>query len=390
MSDKSLQFLEKLDSLSDEVRLYFNSAEEATALTEIQKDYQLSGDNLDDLIRDIFIANFDFKVLDSGLKKTKVPVSSQSKLAADILGKIFLPVESYLKLDVKAEIIKRGHRPEIYQDYADDLIDLIEDQNFQNLEELAELHKEVNPVEEEGICLDLFTTGLKGVLNDTGVESVTNLNGGLINLLTNKPDFHNKITKTLLANQEQITTQNITWPEGVEKGTVANWLKDFIKENGSDIYNSVVLSRYLATSANPQLLSEDERRLVRRLLRLYRNLVFFPDSMNDVPAEDWEIVPVDKVSVEKPIPSFNPKTETPPVVEEKVAEVIAPVIEKVAAPVAKKAPIKKAPVVQADPVVKIGADLKDSKLASMLTKYSPDSLEARVVKEEIKRRQNNI
>jgi len=392
MEDKAIQFLEKLDGLSEEVKAYFSSEAEAKALKEIQADYQLSSDDLDNLIYDFFIADFNLASLDSGLKATKVPTPSQSRLASDILGKLFLPVASFLKIDIKAEIIKRGHRPEIYQPYLDNFAEVIEDKNFESLEELVDLHESTfNPVEEENASLDLFSGDLKGILNDTDIEAVNTLNGALIYLLSNKPDFHNKINKILLDNQEVITTQNLTWAEGPQRGTAANWLKDFIKENGSDIYNSVVLSRYLATSSNPQLLTEGERKIVRRLLRLYRNLVFFPESMNDVPMEEWEIIPVEKVSVEKPILG-KPKDDSAPVVmenkeekkveikkEEKIA-VIAPVVKKAVAPkpVATKVPME---------VAKAGTDPEEAKLISLLTKYEPNSLEARVVKEEIKRRQ---
>ncbi|MEI7620534.1 MAG: hypothetical protein WCJ57_03100 [Candidatus Falkowbacteria bacterium] len=385
MEDKSIQFLEKLDGLSQEDSLYFSSKIEAEVLKEIQKDYQLSSDDLDNLIYDTFIADFKFDVLEKGLKATKVPAPSQSKLAADILGKLFLPIAPFLKLDIKAEIIKRGHRPEIYEKYTEALTGLIEDKNFESLEEVVKLHESTfNPLEEENTAIDMFSKGLNDLLNDTDTTAVNNLNSALVYLLINKPDFHNKISKILLDNQEEITTQNLSWTEGVQRGTVANWLKDFIRENGSDIYNSVVLSRYLATSVNPQLLSEGERKIVRRLLKLYRNLIFFPDSMNDVSVEEWEIIPVEKVSVERPIVTSKTKVseEVPAVVVvPKVAEEPKKIVET---PIS--LPVFNTPIIEDVAIPKIEADLEDSKLASLLTKYHPDSLEAKVVKEEIKRR----
>ncbi|MFA4942264.1 MAG: hypothetical protein WC564_01335 [Patescibacteria group bacterium] len=379
MEDKAIQFLEKLDELSEEIKVYFSSGIESQVLKEIQKDYQLSSDELDDLVYDFFIADFKFATLDNSLKNTKVPGSSHSKLAADILGKLFLPVAPFLKLDIKAEIVRRGHRPEIYEKYVEDFSDLIEDKNFSAMEELIDLHESTfNPVEEENLSLDFFTNGLKGILNDNDIGPITTLNGALIYLLVNKPEFHNKINKALLNNQEVITTQSLIWKEEAVRGTVANWIKDFIRENGSDIYNSVVLSRYLATSPNPQLLNEEERKIVRRLIKLYRNLFFFPDSMSDIPMEEWEIVPVEKVSVEKPIPGAKPKvivSEVAPVVFDKKEEI-------------KETPVEKKTVASAVPVdiAKIEADLEDSKLASLLTRYLPNSLENKVVKEEIKKR----
>src|SRR3989339_420622 len=39
--------------------------------------------------------------------------------------------------------------------------------------------------------------------------------------------------------------------------------------------------------------------IFKKLLQLYRNLKFFPDSMKDIPVDDWEIVPIDKFVVKK-------------------------------------------------------------------------------------------
>ena len=201
MEDKAIQFLDKLGELPGEAQAYLSSKMESQALKEIQKDYQLSSDDLDNIIYDIFIANFDFAVLDADLKATKVPVSSQSHLASDILGKIFLPIAPFLKLDIKTEMIKRGHRPEIYGTYVNDLSDLIEDKNFETLEALADLQENTfDPVEEENVTLELFSEDLAGVLTNNDPGSISNLNGGLVYLLINKPDFHNKINKILFAN----------------------------------------------------------------------------------------------------------------------------------------------------------------------------------------------
>jgi len=384
MADKASQFLDKLSELSEETQFYFSSKVEARALVEIKSDYRLSEEDLDNLIYDIFIANFDFKVLDDWLKATKISMASQSKLAADILGKIFLPPALYLKLDIKAEIIKRGHRPEVYQKYEDDFNGIMEDRNLVALEELAKFHEATfDPVEEERVALDLFNNGLKNLLNDNDAHALATLNGGLVYLLINKPDFHDKANKALLANSEIVTEKTIVWSEGIERGTVTNWLKDFIKENGSDIYNSVVLSRYLATSANPQSLSEGERKVVRCLLRLYRNLIFFPDSMNDIPMEDWEIVPIEKVSMERPILGFKPKVNEP-VVSPVVTEApVAPIITEIKTPELEKSKKTKENQVFS----KIESEVTDSELISLLSQYAPTSLEAKALKEEIKRRQ---
>ncbi|MFA7365314.1 MAG: hypothetical protein WCZ12_03090 [Patescibacteria group bacterium] len=70
-----------------------------------------------------------------------------------------------------------------------------------------------------------------------------------------------------------------------------------MKENGSDMFNNIALAKYISSSVNCVKLDSDEKRLVKKVLRLYRNLNFFPESMKDVPFVEWEIIPVDKDDV---------------------------------------------------------------------------------------------
>ena len=65
--------------------------------------------------------------------------------------------------------------------------------------------------------------------------------------------------------------------------------------------------------------------------------------------------------------------------EEVKAVAVAPAVKKIVTPklVATKVPME---------IAKAGTDPEEAKLISLLTKYAPNSLEARVVKEEIKRR----
>jgi len=75
------------------------------------------------------------------------------------------------------------------------------------------------------------------------------------------------------------------------RGTVSNWLKNFIGTNGSAIFDSVALSKYLTGSKSGAKLSQEEKEKVRKVLLIYRNLKFFPDSMPDDNGEGWQILP---------------------------------------------------------------------------------------------------
>ncbi len=107
-------------------------------------------------------------------------------------------------------------------------------------------------------------------------------------------DLVDKIESLLYNNQEKLSDHQIVLDGHPASPTIANWLKDFIKKYGSDLFNEVVLAEYLSQAPNIKQLRPSEKELVRKILKLYRNLVFFPESMDGVMLENWEIFPVDR------------------------------------------------------------------------------------------------
>jgi len=104
---------------------------------------------------------------------------------------------------------------------------------------------------------------------------------------------------------------------------------------------------------------------------------------NDLTLEDWEIVPIEKVSMERPILGFKPKVNEP-VVSPVVTEApVAPIITEIKTPELEKSKKTKENQVFS----KIESEVTDSELISLLSQYAPTSLEAKALKEEIKRRQ---
>lgn len=101
------------------------------------------------------------------------------------------------------------------------------------------------------------------------------------------------LVKIFLANQEKLTDKDFVLDGKKQTPTISNWLKDFIKKNGSGMVDNLALSQYLAGSENAKKLDSQEKKLLHKLLILYRNLKFFPESMSNIPVEEWEIIPVD-------------------------------------------------------------------------------------------------
>ena len=84
---------------------------------------------------------------------------------------------------------------------------------------------------------------------------------------------------------------NISQQNAVKAGIA---VLNFIKKNGSGIFNNLVLIEYLVNSDNAKKLDNKEKELLKKLLLLYRNIKFFPESMPDDNGESWEIIPVSK------------------------------------------------------------------------------------------------
>lgn len=301
MISKARQFLIKLSQSSEEVQFYFGNEISGDFTLEIEKKYNLKANYLDDLMYDIFINDFNFDFLENKIVgDLGVTVDIAKKMTIDILGIIFFPLDKYLKADIKKEIEKRGGDVAQYQSYVLMLKEAVEDEAFNILEELIKKHEElVNPEKEAAASFDIFTNNLKIVLSDAKGPAVVGLNSCLIYLLYNKKSFKEEITKVLLNNQEKLTKKEFILDEKPQRPTIANWLKDFIKTNGSDMFNDLVLAKYLVNTKNIKELNDQEKSLLKKLILLYRNLKFFPESMGDAPAEKWEIIPLDHVEDKK-------------------------------------------------------------------------------------------
>jgi hypothetical protein len=132
--------------------------------------------------------------------------------------------------------------------------------------------------------------------------------------------------------------------------------------------NNIALAKYLSSSSEVLKLSSGEKSLLRKVLKLYKNLVFFPDSMTGVPREDWVIIPLDVISepvfqqkVEKAVPASKPEKVEKKVDNKKPAPVIKKKLEK---------PVE---------------DPKIVKLKKSLEQYPANSLERKAIESEIKK-----
>lgn len=137
---------------------------------------------------------------------------------------------------------------------------------------------------------EIFASSLIDLLKGSPAE-IKAFNILVFSSLVEDDTLEDKIIKALFANQEEISANKIILEDKEIKASVANFLKDFIRNHGSVMPDNLVLANYLNTSSNAKKLSASEKELLNRILKTYRNLVFFPESLDNVPMELWEIVP---------------------------------------------------------------------------------------------------
>ncbi len=161
---------------------------------------------------------------------------------------------------------------------------------------------------------DIFQKGMLKIITGDE-EEITELNEKTI-LSFSAGDLleQAELINLIFNNQEELGSKQFVLNGRQAKPTIANWLKDFIQQVGVEMFDNLVLSNFITNSPNASILDSNERELLRKLLLTYRNLKFFPESMGDLPAEQWQIIPyqreeeliktVARPAIEAPTPTF--------------------------------------------------------------------------------------
>jgi hypothetical protein len=368
MNEKTAQFLQKITTFSEEVNLYFSSDLIVKPINELASEYNLDYNFIIELIYDFFISDFDVEKLKKDITEK---VNNVEKFVSDFLGKLFLPVASFIEFKVKEYI-----KPEDYRKYVDDFNDLIESRNIDELLDFVDdLENKIDFKKEEELIVDFLGESIMEVLKSQDYTGPQKVNGSALYLLINKPDCLNRFIKTFLSNQEKIGSKKMMLNDREEESTISNWIKHFIKVNGTEMFSSIVLAKYLTSTFVTTLLNEDEKKILKKVLKLYRNLNFFPESMANIPRDDWEIFPIERDFV------FNNKSINR--IENKPKEeIIKPKIEEKVEIITKEVEETK----ELNLPDLNNKELKE--LQDLLIKYPEKSLERKAIENEIKKINN--
>lgn len=179
-------------------------------------------------------------------------------------------------------------------DLEDETIVAVPEENTRKFGPLTEM----SLADKKEFILKTFTSEIIPALKADPTR-LQDFNIALFQAFNEDEDLEDRAEALLYNNQEKLSDHQIILDNHPASPSVANWLKDFIKKYGSDLFNEVALAEYLSQSPNVKSLKPEEKELVRKVLKLYRNLVFFPQSMDGVAMENWEIFPVNHNEVSK-------------------------------------------------------------------------------------------
>lgn len=245
-----------------------------------------------DLVSQIFFRELMLVSLFSKIKELFGLADDQARqMAIDLAGIRFMVIEEWLDKDVHQYIRDLGGDPNNYEKY-------IEEHNQALTEEDAYFDKEMKSDEEQeeeelladkenlkNIELevkDIFSNQIVDLLSWNDEYLIGEVNAMVIHLLDVRDQvFKNELLNLFLENKRIITEKPIILDGKETLGTVGNWLKNFVSRQGGAMFDTVVLSDFVNNSENAKMLSSQEKEVLTKILLTYRNLKFFPESLEE-------------------------------------------------------------------------------------------------------------
>lgn len=165
--------------------------------------------------------------------------------------------------------------------------------SFTSKEETKEAYLSDNPKFSKDEVTEIFKKKLIYYLkdNEASEKEKEDFNQSIFFHLAQDGLWQDLLVKNLVENNEKITNQLLTSDNRELSPTISNWIKDFFKFYGADSFNDLDLINYLNTSPNARGLSKEEKNSLRKLLKTYYNLNFFPNSVENLSIDDWQIMP---------------------------------------------------------------------------------------------------
>lgn len=298
---------------------YFSSLKAADLNILITQKYKIGSKDLPKylgLVKDLFYKKMPLSGLVYAIKELfSFDDVKAGEMAIDMAGVLLLVVKDWIG-DVDGYIRKLGGDPAKYAKFTVEHMAAVKKEKEdweaelkKDKERQAELLSEkvlvenltenvfvdIDPEKEKTDSLTIFSSQLNDFLSTSSPYLLDEYNRVLIQIISDEKgfSFRDRLVKALLENKEVASSSPFFLTKKPAVGTISNWLKYFIEEKGSGPFDNIVLTDFLVKSANARILKDEEKEKIKKLLLIYRNLKFFPDSMPSKTGEGWAIIPVD-------------------------------------------------------------------------------------------------
>lgn len=153
--------------------------------------------------------------------------------------------------------------------------------------------KLISVEEEKAMLIKMFKQDLLWEL-DNHPLILEAINKRIFFILAHQLEFKKELENALYENLEKIGTSTLLIDGKPSENNIANWLKLFIKQESASMFDQLTMSRFVSNNANAKKIDEQQKKSLIKILLIYRNIKFFPESMPSDDGEDWEILPVEE------------------------------------------------------------------------------------------------
>lgn len=293
--DKAIKYFQNLSNLPEEVDIFLQSKLCSDFIRELNYLYDIPEGYLTDFTIDLVVENFSNEFINrinlAFVSDLKIDENKASALTIDYLGRMVLPISPYLKnLDIRKNISRLGGDIKKFYIHVEKYQNLVDGYLIDEVDKIIEERdKHFNVNKEERALENLVGRELVYTINNPSKE----LNGGVIAVLFADANFKNVMAKRISENQEKLFSREVAVDGKRFIPSIGNWINNFITVNGGGFFNNIVLSSYVTNSKYTKNLDKIEKEILIKLLTLYRNVKFFPQTLENVSPEKWEIFPLD-------------------------------------------------------------------------------------------------
>jgi len=303
-----MNYLADLKKLPDHIQDILISPFGAELNHEIGKKHLLTNEQVQaiiDLTNEVYLRILDINALPFNISdRLKINPKKALALAIDVAGQKLLIADDFFNNKISNFLNEKGVN-------SDDFSALIVKQKEAINKEVIKIETKKNDGAFQDVLVDSLSN--ENFLKQSKDDTLSLFKEDLVKILSLGPDFNyiiedlnddifefledesfrQQLEGSLYNNHNEIITRiKPLINDRSERGTIANWLKDFISFNGSDNFNDIVLAEYLVNSSNAKKLSVSDKKKIKKLLKIYRNLAFFPESLKDREA-DWGVIPLE-------------------------------------------------------------------------------------------------